>query len=117
MGRQCAGIAASAALAHLLASLSGQVNPLDGVTMIGIVAQLAAVVAAATLVPGRKAVVTDPVCALRRISLYRNGASSTLPMRSSRAHSGHARWRPLRACSSKNSSCSIITSSAGAGCM
>lgn len=60
-----AGIAAATAIARLLASLSGQVNPLDGTTVIGVAALLAAVGAAATLVPAYRAVSIDPVNALR----------------------------------------------------
>src|SRR5207249_349289 len=50
-----AGIVASAAVARLLASLAGQVNPLDGITLLGVAALLAAVGAAATLVPAYRA--------------------------------------------------------------
>jgi macrolide transport system ATP-binding/permease protein len=60
-----AGITAAAAVAHLLASLSGEVNPLDGMTVIGVAALLAAVGAAATFVPAYRAVSIDPVSALR----------------------------------------------------
>jgi ABC-type antimicrobial peptide transport system permease subunit len=59
------GIAVSAAVARVLASISGQVNPLDGVTLTGVVALLAAVAAAATLAPAYRAVVIDPISALR----------------------------------------------------
>lgn len=60
-----AGIAASAAVARLLASLAGQVNPLDGITVAGVVVLLAIVGAAATLAPAYRAVSIDPVAALR----------------------------------------------------
>jgi hypothetical protein len=46
-----AGIATSVAVARLLASMAGEVNPLDGITLIGVAALLTAVGAAATLVP------------------------------------------------------------------
>ena len=60
-----AGIAASAAVARLLASLAGQVNPLDGITLISVAALLATVGAAATVVPAYRALRIDPVNALR----------------------------------------------------
>jgi predicted permease len=60
-----AGLGASAAVAHLLASLTGQVNPLDGITLIAVAALLAAVGAAATLVPAYQAMRIDPISALR----------------------------------------------------
>ena len=60
-----AGLASAGAVAHLLASLSGQVNPLDGITAIGVTALLAAVGAAATFVPAYRAAGIDPVSALR----------------------------------------------------
>lgn len=59
------GMAASAAVARLLASLPGKVGPLDGITLLGIVALLTAVGAAATLVPAYRAVRIDPASALR----------------------------------------------------
>jgi predicted permease len=59
------GIAASAAVSRLLASLSGAVSPLDGITLIGVAALIAAVGAAATLVPAYRAASVDPVSALR----------------------------------------------------
>jgi putative ABC transport system permease protein len=46
-----AGIATSVAFARLLASMAGEVNPLDGITLIGVAALLTVVGAAATLVP------------------------------------------------------------------
>jgi predicted permease len=60
-----AGLSASAAVARLLASLTGEVNPLDGVTLLGVAALLAVVGAAATLVPAYRAMRIDPVSALR----------------------------------------------------
>ena len=57
------GLGASAA--RLLATLTGQVNPLDGITLIAVAALLAVVGAAATLVPAFRAIRTDPVSALR----------------------------------------------------
>jgi len=60
-----AGIAASAAVARLLASLTGNVGPLDRITLIGVVALLAAVGAAATIVPTWRALRIDPASALR----------------------------------------------------
>jgi ABC-type antimicrobial peptide transport system permease subunit len=60
-----AGIAASAAVARLLASLAGQVNPLDGIMLISIATLLATVGAAATVVPAYRALRIDPVNALR----------------------------------------------------
>ena len=59
------GLAMAAAVARLLASLSGQVNPLDGVTAIGVVALLAVVGASATVVPASRAASIYPVSALR----------------------------------------------------
>jgi len=59
------GLGASAAVARLLATLTGQVNPLDGITLIAVAALLAVVGAAATLVPAFRAIRTDPVSALR----------------------------------------------------
>jgi predicted permease len=60
-----AGIAASAAVARLLANLAGQVNPLDAVTVAAIAVLLAVVGAAATLVPAYRAVRIHPAAALR----------------------------------------------------
>src|SRR5205823_2852443 len=61
-----AGLGASAAVARLLASLTGQVNPLDGITLMAVADLLAAVgAAAATLVPAYRAMRIDPVSALR----------------------------------------------------
>jgi ABC-type antimicrobial peptide transport system permease subunit len=60
-----AGIAASAAVARLLASLAGQVNPLDGITVLGVAVLLAVVGTGATLVPACRAVRIDPAAALR----------------------------------------------------
>jgi ABC-type antimicrobial peptide transport system permease subunit len=60
-----AGIAASAAVARLLAGLAGQVNPLDGITLISVATLLATVGAAATVVPAYRALCIDPVNALR----------------------------------------------------
>lgn len=60
-----AGLGASAAVARLLASLIGQVNPLDGITLIAVAVLLAAVGAAATLVPAYRAMRIDPISALR----------------------------------------------------
>jgi putative ABC transport system permease protein len=60
-----AGIAASAAVARLLAGLAGQVNPLDGITLISVATLLATVGAAATVVPAYRALRIDPVNALR----------------------------------------------------
>lgn len=60
-----AGLAASAAVARLLASLTGQASPLDGITLIGVAALLAMVGVAATLVPAYRAMRIDPVSALR----------------------------------------------------
>jgi hypothetical protein len=48
-----------------LASLSGEVNPLDGVTLVCVVTLLAAADAAATLARVYRAVVIEPVSALR----------------------------------------------------
>ena len=59
------GLAASVAVARLLASLSGQVNPLDAVTAIAVAALLLTVAAAATLAPAYRALSIDPVRALR----------------------------------------------------
>ena len=59
------GLGASAAVARLLATLTGHVNPLDGITLIAVAALLAVVGAAATLVPAFRAIRTDPVSALR----------------------------------------------------
>ncbi len=60
-----AGLTASAAVAQLLGSLSGQGNPLDAVTVIGVATLLATVGAAATFVPASKAANIDPVSTLR----------------------------------------------------
>ncbi len=60
-----AGIVASSAVAQLLASLTGQVNPLDTITVIGVATLLGVVGAVATLVPAYAAVRIDPAIALR----------------------------------------------------
>lgn len=59
------GISVAFAVARLLASLAGEVSPLDGVTMIGVAALLTIVGAAATLAPAYRAMRIDPVIALR----------------------------------------------------
>lgn len=65
LGGTAVGMAASAAVARLLASVTGQAGALDGVTLIGVAALLAAVGAAATLAPAYRALRIDPVSALR----------------------------------------------------
>jgi predicted permease len=59
------GVSAAVAVAHVLAGLAGQVNPLDGITMLGVAALIATVAAAATLAPAYKAMRIDPMSALR----------------------------------------------------
>jgi len=60
-----AGLGASTAVARVLASLTGEVSPLDGITLLGVAALLTVVGAAATLVPAYRAMRIDPVSALR----------------------------------------------------
>jgi ABC-type antimicrobial peptide transport system permease subunit len=59
------GIAASAVVARLLATLAGEVSPLDGAPLLAVAVLLAAVGAAATLVPAYRALHIDPASALR----------------------------------------------------
>jgi predicted permease len=59
------GIAASAGVARLLATLAGQVSPLDGAIMLAVAVLLAAVGTAAMLVPAYRALRIDPASALR----------------------------------------------------
>jgi predicted permease len=60
-----AGVAASAVIARLLASLSGEASPLDGITVLCVSALIVTVGAIATLVPVYRALAIDPVDALR----------------------------------------------------
>jgi predicted permease len=59
------GLAASAAVARLLAAIAGDIGALDAPALVAIVALLAAVGAAATAIPGYRAVRIDPASALR----------------------------------------------------
>ena len=59
------GIAASAAVARLLAAGVGAIGELDGPTLLTIVALLATVGAAATAIPAYRALRIDPASALR----------------------------------------------------
>jgi putative ABC transport system permease protein len=60
-----AGVSASMALGRLLGSLLFGVSTGDPITILGVVGLLAAVAAAATLVPAHRATHVDPVTALR----------------------------------------------------
>ena len=60
-----AGVSASMALGRLLGSLLFGVSARDPITVLGVVALLSAVAAAATLIPAHRATHVDPVTALR----------------------------------------------------
>jgi putative ABC transport system permease protein len=60
-----AGIVASAALARFLASLLFQVTPIDPPALIAAMLALGAIAVAASYLPARRAVDTDPVAAMR----------------------------------------------------
>jgi ABC-type antimicrobial peptide transport system permease subunit len=59
------GVSASMALGRLLGSLLFGVGTGDPITILGVVAPLSAVAAAATLIPAHRATHVDPVTALR----------------------------------------------------
>ena len=59
------GLAAAFALSHLLASLLYKIGPHDPVSFIAVTVLLALVALAATLIPARAAMQTDPMAALR----------------------------------------------------
>ena len=60
-----AGVSASMALGRLLGSLLFGVSTGDPITILGVVALLSAVAAAATFIPAHRATRVDPVTALR----------------------------------------------------
>jgi predicted permease len=62
-----AGIAAAAAVARLLATLAGQVNPLDAITLAAVAMLLAVIGLAATIIPASRALRIDPVVSLRSL--------------------------------------------------
>jgi putative ABC transport system permease protein len=61
------GIAAAAAVARLLATLAGQVNPLDAITLAAVAMLLAVIGLAATIIPASRALRIDPVVSLRSL--------------------------------------------------
>lgn len=64
--RDAVGLAAAFALSHLLKSLLFAVGPHDPVSFIAVTLLLGIVALAATLIPARAAMKTDPMTALRQ---------------------------------------------------